>query len=124
MMTNRRSVVIIDYAIWAAVVAVLVALIMFFLVTAANAQSFNCRYSKSPDEVAICQDESLRMFDTLTAQVYSRAVNQSVALKPWLLRSQVRWLEDRKSCGSDVECIASVYVRRMEALLKAIEKGL
>jgi uncharacterized protein len=37
----------------------LIGLVSLLLIQSAHAQSFNCRYARTPDEVAICEDARL-----------------------------------------------------------------
>jgi uncharacterized protein len=81
------------------------------------AQSFNCRYAKTPDEVAICQNAKLAEMDIKMSKLYfgyrglfsGRARHQ-------IENDQVAWLRNRMSCGNSVECIATAYKDRVAHL--------
>jgi len=83
----------------------------------ASAQSFNCRYAKTADEVRICKDRHLSGEDDRLAEQYSRLRNDmGGAEKRGLIRDQRAWLRKRKACGSDPDCLARAYRSRAEEL--------
>ena len=85
--------------------------------TPANAQSFNCRYAKTPDEVLICQDNQLAKLDIKLASIYSRYLN---LLKGRELRKlqndQTEWFASRMAGGRDAFCILDKYQQRISYL--------
>lgn len=84
---------------------------------AAHAQSFNCRYAKTPDEVAICQSSYLSGLDQRMSTLYFRVRNRlNNGARFRLEAQQSRVLQERRGCGADRECIADVYRRRIEDL--------
>ncbi len=83
----------------------------------AEAQSFNCRYARSPDEVAICQNERLSGFDETMSQLFFRLRNEINGRERARLEAdQADWLQSRNECGSDIDCIAQAYRRRIAEL--------
>lgn len=83
----------------------------------ASAQSFNCRYAKTPDEVRICKDQHLSGEDDRLAEQYSRLRNDMAGKeKKRFVRDQRAWLRKRKACGSDPDCLARAYRSRAEQL--------
>jgi uncharacterized protein len=85
--------------------------------SAASAQSFNCRYAKTPDEVLICQDPRLSALDERLSSMFFRLRNTLPPRQRELLDAeQQSWLRERMSCGRDAACIAAVYQRRIRQL--------
>lgn len=83
----------------------------------AQAQSFNCRYARSADEVAICQSDRLSALDQRMARLYSRVRNSLYGAERRELEARQReWLQQRHECGSDIECIADIYQQRIGEL--------
>lgn len=83
-----------------------------------QAQSFNCRYARSPDEVLICQDDRLSSLDVELSQTYYQLRNSlRGGARRRLQASQARWLASRKRCGRDYGCVERRYQSRIRALL-------
>jgi uncharacterized protein len=82
-----------------------------------SAQSFNCRYAKSPDEVAICQNAKLAEMDIKMSKLYFgyRGIFSGPA-RHQIENDQVAWLRHRMSCGNSTECIATAYKDRVAYL--------
>lgn len=57
----------------------LIGVASLLFVSSAHAQSFNCRYARTPDEVTICEDARLSALDERLAPVFPLA-RQSVWL--------------------------------------------
>jgi uncharacterized protein len=83
----------------------------------AGAQSFNCRYAKTPDEVAICSDPRLSQLDERMSRRFFQLRNElSPPQQLRLDETQGGWLARRNSCGSDPGCIEEVYLTRIDQL--------
>ena len=96
----------------------LIGLALAFSVASAHAQSFNCRYAKSADEVLICQDARLAQLDDRLAGAYSRLHRDLPgAQRARLEHDQGAWLRERRQCGRDATCIARLYESRIDALI-------
>ena len=68
----------------------------------AAAQSFNCRYAKTPDEVAICGDPRLSQLDERMSRRFFTLRNElSPPEQIRLDDTQGHWLNRRSSCGND-----------------------
>jgi uncharacterized protein len=81
------------------------------------AQSFNCRYAKTADEVLICQDRDLSTLDERLSSMYFNARGTaSSADRARLDRDQSGWLQARKQCGRNKDCIEQTYQRRIQQL--------
>jgi uncharacterized protein len=81
------------------------------------AQSFNCRYARSADEVLICQDEHLSRLDVLLSGTYYRLRNSLYGrARRRLEASQRRWLASRIDCGRDYACVEEHYQSRIRYL--------
>jgi uncharacterized protein len=84
---------------------------------AAQAQGFNCRYAKQPDEVRICDSDRLRALDERLSARFSRLRNELYGRERALLdREQASWLARRGRCRSDAECIENAYEQRLSEL--------
>ena len=83
----------------------------------ASAQSFNCRYARTPDEVRVCNSLHLRGEDERLSEKYSRLRNEvGGAERRRLIREQRAWLNQRRACGSDHDCLARAYRMRADEL--------
>lgn len=84
----------------------------------AQAQSFNCRYARSPDEVLICQSDYLSSLDSRLSRIYFQLRNDlHGGARRRLVASQSRWLASRRGCGRDFGCVKRHYQSRIRALL-------
>ena len=84
----------------------------------AHAQSFNCRYAKSPDEVLICQDQELSALDERLSGIYfsvHRILSGEDRTK--LERDERAWLQGRENCGRKKECVTLAIERRIQDLM-------
>jgi uncharacterized protein len=88
-----------------------------FLSTSASAASFNCRYAKSPVEVAICQTPRLEGFDELVSKMYF-GLQDDVSPREFrsVKAAQSRFLARRDRCGYNENCIARTYDNRISEL--------
>lgn len=84
------------------------------LPAAASAQSFNCRYARFADEVAICQSPLLSRLDERMSRRFYEARNEVGDAS--LDADQDAWLRSRRSCGSDEACIEDSYRERIREL--------
>jgi uncharacterized protein len=83
----------------------------------AHAQSFNCRYAKTPDEVAICGDPRLSQLDERMSRRFFTLRNElSPPEQIRLDQTQGDWLARRSSCGDDPACIEEAYLTRIDRL--------
>ena len=91
--------------------------VSLLLVSSAHAQSFNCRYARTPDEVAICQNGRLSDLDErLSSRFFRLRDNLYGPDRARLDREQAAWLSRRRGCGSDRSCIADAYLNRLSDL--------
>ena len=87
------------------------------IVSEAQAQSFNCRYARTADEVLICQDDELSTLDVRMSNSYFRLRNGIYGRRRAALESdQAAWLRSRMDCGRDRNCIADSYRQRIREL--------
>jgi uncharacterized protein len=87
------------------------------LVQSAHAQSFNCRYARTADEVAICEDPGLsRLDERLASRFFRLRDNLSGPEQARLERDEDAWLGARRRCGSSRACIAEAYRARISEL--------
>lgn len=79
--------------------------------------SFDCLRSSGPSERAICQDSDLARLDRTMAALYRKAVAKNSTERT----AQRAWLKTRSTrCGSDTECLGSLYRERIGQLNEAI----
>jgi len=82
----------------------------FPLVSVAEAQSFNCRYAKTADEVLICQSPGLAALDEQMSSLYFRLKTRLYGSALAQLEStNSYWLSRRMSCGRNAYCIEQNY---------------
>jgi uncharacterized protein len=95
----------------------LLLLLTLFLSTSASAASFNCRYAKSPTEVAICQSPRLERFDELVARMFF-GLQEDVPPREFrsVRAAQSRFISSRNRCGYNEYCIVQEYDSRISAL--------
>ena len=92
-------------------------LVSLGLVSSAHAQSFNCRYARTPDEVAICESARLSALDErLSSRFFWLRDSLYGPDRARLDRSQAGWLNARQQCGSDRVCIGVAYRARLAEL--------
>lgn len=78
--------------------------------------SFNCRYARTPSEIAVCRNPDLAALDREMAAQFNRAI--AIARpgpRVMLERSRNRFLRFRDSCASDA-CVAQAYRSRMNEI--------
>jgi len=86
-------------------------------VSAANAQSFNCRYAHFPDEATICQQPALARLDNELAAVFGQRMRQlSPAARKSLEKEEEGWVVARRGCGRNLDCIEQRYRSRISQL--------
>jgi uncharacterized protein len=97
--------------------AALTALTVLVPTTPLMAQSFNCRYAKTPDEVAICDNSSLAEMDVKVSNLYFGYRNfYHGPARRRLEADQAAWLKTRLDCGRNFICIAKAYKARVDHL--------
>jgi uncharacterized protein len=101
----------------------LTALTLFSLAQPAQAQSFNCRFARTADEVAICRDERLSRLDERMSSLFFR-VRDDLGRRGVrdLEEDQNRFLRRRARCGLNPGCIEDIYRRRINELRDYIRR--
>lgn len=85
----------------------------------ASAQSFDCRAAHYPDEIAICRDSDLAWLDQRLATTYRRDIGALPSdRRDEFQRHEIYFLNARRRCGFDRQCIAQSYRNRMQELEK------
>jgi uncharacterized protein len=83
----------------------------------AGAQSFNCRFARTADEILICQNRALARLDERMSELYFRARNSLYGgQRRQLEADQAKWLRSRHGCGRDASCIEDSYLQRIREL--------
>jgi uncharacterized protein len=83
-------------------------IILILLISAAYAQSFTCRNGCNVTEYTIINHRDLAYLDERLNRAYRRSGTSRSLQRSWLR------LRDR--CGSNVRCIRSAYLSRLEDL--------
>jgi len=79
--------------------------------------SFDCRYARQPDEIAVCNDPALAAKDVALANVYGRVrASLPADAQRQLGAQQAVWLKSRGQCGSLASCIGEAYDLRIKQL--------
>ena len=92
--------------------------------TQATAASFNCRYAKSPVEVAICQDDDLQALDERMAKYYfTLSPLLPYGARAKLKRSQSSFIARRNACGYNTDCISRAYETRIDRICSIAENN-
>jgi len=95
----------------------LIGLAGLLFVAPAHAQSFNCSYAGTADEVAICEDARLSALDERMSRRFFRLRSQLYGPdRVRLERDQAIWLNARRRCGGSPGCIAAAYRARIAQL--------
>jgi uncharacterized protein len=90
-----------------------------------HAQSFNCNYAKTPDEVLICKSAKLSQLDEQLAATYFHLRN--ILFTPYAKRleaEQSAWLRGRLQCGYAMPCVESMYRERLAVLRDRLDEAL
>jgi uncharacterized protein len=95
----------------------LIGVASLLLVSSAHAQSFNCRYARTPDEVTICENPRLSVLDERMSSRFFRLRDRLYGPdRARLDRDQAVWLNARQRCGSNPACVAAAYRARIAEL--------
>ncbi len=87
-----------------------------------QAASFNCRTpGLAPDEAAICQNIDLNDMDVRMVTTFEllREV-LPMGSRGALETSQIDWLEKRRACEANLDCLAAAYASRMAELRNGV----
>jgi len=85
------------------------------IVSPVQAQSFDCRYAASPNEITICGDVRLGALDERMSRLYFRLRSRLFGPDGVRLeRSQAAWLRAR--CGGNRFCLGSAHLDRIAEL--------
>lgn len=96
---------------------VLTAIILTFCASPVFAQAFNCNFAKQADELTICRDDSLKALDEDMANRFFKIRQQlPVDAQAQLKSGQKDFLNTRKFCGTDGDCIENAYRGRKDSL--------
>lgn len=102
---------------WRSVVGLACLLVPLMASHASQAQSFNCRLARAPDEILICQDEELSRLDERMSALYFETRNRAPApVRAEMEADQADWLASRRVCGRDVRCVRAAYNVRIAEL--------
>ena len=97
-------------------IAFTLSLLAMFAPKSVVAASFNCVTDRGPDEKAICRDATLSHLDEEMDQAYRSAINTSGSQPDAIRDAQRAFLQQRRSCGSSINCIGSLYKSRLMQL--------
>jgi uncharacterized protein YecT (DUF1311 family) len=87
------------------------------LVTVGKPGWCNSAQPRAKDEKTVCADARLSAYDEVLDRYYRRLTNQSSSADQAALRSsQQQWIMQRRACGTDNDCLNSVYLLRIAKL--------
>lgn len=92
----------------------------------AHAASFDCRPGGlAADEAAICKNIDLNDMDVRMATTFEllREV-LPMGSRGTLETAQIEWLEKRRACGANLDCLAAAYANRMAELRNGVSEVL
>ena len=79
--------------------------------------SFDCRFAKTPDELAVCASPQLAALDRKLSQLYYARVDElSGDGRKAFRREQGEWIARRSGCGSNANCVSQAYTARIASL--------
>jgi uncharacterized protein len=82
-----------------------------------EAASFDCDKATTPDEKAICADRSLNDEDVRMATLLEALGGLQLMGANGAMRDDQReWLEKRRDCAADKQCLAEAYKSRLDKL--------
>jgi uncharacterized protein len=86
-----------------------------------EAGSFDCQAAATPTEKAICANSQLSSLDDQTSAMYYATLGASLpaATLSAVKSAQVKFLQQRDSCGADVNCLVDAYTSRITYLKQA-----
>ena len=79
----------------------------------ASAASFDCSGTLSPDEKLVCGDQLLSSLDTRLARVHAAELKKEEpgsGLSDTVREMSKDFLADRRSCGTDRQCVLATYL--------------
>ena len=84
----------------------------------AGAASFDCGKAAAPDEIAICANPALSDLDVKMATLYGvrMQIPMLMGSKGAAKDEQTSWLQQRSSCGGNVQCLKKSYQARIRGL--------
>lgn len=88
---------------------------LLFLLTTAQAASFDCRKAKTEVEKLICSNEELSKLDESLNEAYLRTLHRT-DIRQETIKSQRQWLEYERNACQDVVCIKNAYETRIREL--------
>jgi uncharacterized protein len=88
---------------------------MLFLLTAAQAASFDCGKATSEVEKLICGDDELSRLDESLDVAYLAALGRSDGDEQ-MIKSQKQWLRNERNVCKNAECLRKAYEARIKEL--------
>jgi uncharacterized protein len=83
-----------------------------------HAASFDCAKAALPDEKAVCANLALNDQDVRMGLLYQLTPGLvAMGQRGDLQDGQVQFLKDRKACGANVPCIATLYRKRIAVMM-------
>ena len=88
---------------------------MLFLLTTAQAASFDCGKAASEVEKMICNDDELSKLDESLSKAYLRALTRTHRKRD-MVGSQRQWLKNERNTCQDAACVKRAYQTRIKEL--------
>jgi len=97
-----------------------------FAAPPAAAQSFDCHKASKPDEFAICDSRSLSNLDTEMAALWwvENQLPFMMGMRGEIHDNQTDFLKQRGACGSDADCIETLYDKRIAKIKSVISSSM
>lgn len=92
---------------------------MLFLLTSAQAASFDCGKAASKVEKIICAEPDLSQFDESLSMIYQKTLG-TVRNPAELKRKQVTWMREVRNLCTDRACLEKVYRNRLAGLAELL----
>jgi len=88
---------------------------LLFMLTTAQAASFDCEKAVSKIEKLICSDDELSKLDESLNKAYLQALERA-DIKQQIIESQREWLKYERNLCPSAECMRKAYTTRIKEL--------
>jgi uncharacterized protein YecT (DUF1311 family) len=95
---------------------------MLFLLTTAQAASFDCEKAASEVEKLICGDDELSRLDESLNKAYLQALKRN-DIKKQTIERQRQWLKNERNACQNAECLRKAYETRIKELILSVRDG-
>jgi uncharacterized protein len=102
---------------------------IFFILTSANAASYDCTKANTKVEKIVCSNEEISKLDDLLSELYERTYNSLIQQGVYafiitdLVKSQRHWLRSIRNACEDANCVKSTYESRINEIGLQIDEN-